>query len=61
MNKKLLPKEYICFLREYKALCRKYDLMVSSDGEPVSVSKADKHLWYIAKRTVEEICKREGA
>ncbi len=40
-----LPFHYEAFLSEYEALCRKYNLMVFSDGESVEIGKADDALW----------------
>jgi hypothetical protein len=46
-----LPQKYECFLKEYELLCKKHDLMVFSEGEPVWVGKADEDLWDVEKET----------
>lgn len=33
------------FVREYEELCKKHNLMVISDGEPILVDKYDVGLW----------------
>jgi hypothetical protein len=34
-------------IKEYEVLCRKYNLMILSEGEIVEVGKADDTLWGI--------------
>ena len=55
MGKRKLPGNYDAFYREYEALCRKHNLMVLSDGEEVTIGKADKNLWGVKKSTLDKI------
>ena len=46
-----LPDKAKKFLAEYEVLCRKYGLMVLSDGEPVTIGAFEEGLWGIEEST----------
>lgn len=48
-----IPANVVAFMAEYESLCRKHGLMVSSDGEPVSIGPADSDLWGIKTSTAD--------
>lgn len=55
MNKSTLPENYKNFLKDYEVLCRKYKLMVLSEGEQVVVGKSNKTLWNIRSSTISDL------
>lgn len=46
------------FFDEYEALCRKYGLMLYSDGEEVWAGSMEDEYWHVKRRTYEKI--RDG-
>lgn len=50
----LWPPEYKAFYEEYRQLCRKYKLMVLSEGEKVTIAEYDKELWWLKYHTKHE-------
>ena len=52
-----LPDKAEKFLVEYETLCRKYNIMVLSDGESVELGRFEEGLWGIREET-EDFCAR---
>lgn len=50
-----VDQKYKAFYREYDKLCRKYGLMVLSDGEPVVIGEVDRKLWGLWLHTVRDL------
>ena len=53
-----IPHTIDDFIKEYEVICKKYNLMIISDGEPIIVDKYRKDLWGIRKSVANDISDR---
>jgi hypothetical protein len=55
MDKRELSPNAVNFIKEYRELCKKYNIMVLSDGEQVSLGRYEEDLWLLEKETFDLI------
>jgi len=51
----VIPKNIDDFINEYEKLCKKHNLMIVADGEPICVMAYEKTLWNIRKSVAGDL------
>ena len=52
---RVLPPKAVKFIKEYRKLCKKYSIMIISEGESVELYTYQEDLWGLEKETVRRI------